>query len=89
MKDMLDRIRTAVTKRGSAAFILAAVVLGVLVGLATAILAWLIAGVEIATESFRDWTTWERAAFLVTIPIGITISWALNLSGALGFQAVA
>ena len=78
MKAAIDRLLTAVRKRGSAAFILAAVILGILVGLATAVLAWLIEGVVIATESFGDWTGWGRAAFLVTIPIGLTIAWLLN-----------
>ena len=78
MKAAIDRLLTAVRKRGSAAFILAAVILGILVGLATAVLAWLIEGVVIATESFGDWTGWGRAAFLVTIPVGLTIAWLLN-----------
>jgi CIC family chloride channel protein len=78
VKASLARLRTAVRTRGAAAFLLAAVILGVLVGLATAVLAWLIEGVVVATVAFGDWTAWGRAAFLVTIPIGITISWALN-----------
>jgi len=78
VKDILNRINAAVRKRGAAAFLLAAVTLGVVVGFATAALAWLIEGAEIATETFGDWTMWGQAAFLVTIPVGITISWALN-----------
>jgi CIC family chloride channel protein len=78
VKASLTRLRTAVRKRGAAAFLLAAVILGIVVGFATAVLAWLIEGVEVATDTFGDWTAWGRAAFLITIPIGITISWALN-----------
>ena len=50
MRDALTRLKTAVRTRGAAAFLLAALMLGVIVGLATAVLALLIAGVEIATE---------------------------------------
>ncbi len=78
MKDTFDGLRTAVRKRGSAAFLLAAVVLGVLVGFATAVLAWMIEAVEVFTVNFATWSTLERAVFLVTIPAALTISWALN-----------
>jgi CIC family chloride channel protein len=78
MPTFLDRFRTAVRKRGTAAFLIAAVLLGVLVGFATALLAWAIEGVEIFTDEFATWTTWGRAVFLLTIPVGLTISWALN-----------
>lgn len=65
-------------KRGAAAFVIAAVVLGVLAGLAAAVLAWLIDGVEIFTAELATWTTWSRAVFFVTIPIGLLVSWLLN-----------
>lgn len=64
--------------RGTAAFLLAALVLGVFVGLAAALLAWTIDGVESLTAAFGDWTMWTRAVFLVTIPIGLFASWLLN-----------
>ena len=78
MTSVRERVRDSLGKRGTTSFLFAAVVLGVLVGLATAALALLIEGVEILTEAFGDWTNWGVWAFLVTIPIGISISWWIN-----------
>lgn len=78
MPTALTRLRTAARKRGAAAFLLASLVLGVLVGLATAVLAWTIEGVEIFTDNFATWSTWSRASLLLLIPAGMTISWLLN-----------
>lgn len=64
--------------RGAAAFLLASVLLGIMVGLATAILAWGIDGVESLTRELSNWATWERAVVFVTIPIGIMVSWLIN-----------
>lgn len=74
----LERIQTAFQSRGAAAFLLAAVVLGILVGIATAVMAWMIDGFETLTVEFGDWSAWGRAAFFVTIPLGILASWLLN-----------
>ncbi len=71
-------LQSMVRKRGSAAFVIAAVVLGVLVGVAAALLAWLIDGVETFTKDMATWTTWTRAIFFVTIPVGLFLSWFLN-----------
>jgi CIC family chloride channel protein len=65
-------------RRGAAAFLLAAVILGILVGVAAAVLAVGIDWVESFTDAVGDWTTWQRAAFFITIPLGITASWTLN-----------
>lgn len=71
-------LQSMVRKRGAAAFVIAAVVLGILVGVAAAVLAWLIDGVENFTRDMATWTTWSRAVFFITIPIGLFISWLLN-----------
>jgi CIC family chloride channel protein len=78
MANLLDRARDGLTKRGTTSFLIAAVVLGVLVGLATAGLALLIDVVESVTRSFGDWTNWGVLAFAITIPVGMSISWWLN-----------
>ncbi|KAA3641521.1 MAG: hypothetical protein DWP92_01055, partial [Armatimonadetes bacterium] len=78
MKGVLQRLQALSQSRGTASFLLAAVVLGVLVGFATAILAWGIDGVETLTRELSEWTTWERGLFFVVIPVGIFISWMLN-----------
>lgn len=75
MANLLDRARDGLTKRGTTSFLIAAVVLGVLVGLATAGLALLIDVVESVTRSFGDWTNWGVLAFAITIPVGMSISW--------------
>ena len=75
---MRERVRSGLGKRGTTSFLFASVVLGIIVGLATAALALLIEGVEVLTELFGDRTGWGVWAFLVTIPIGMSISWWLN-----------
>ncbi|MGI9585920.1 MAG: chloride channel protein [Acidimicrobiia bacterium] len=78
MANVLDRVKEGLTKRGTTSFLMAAVVLGVLVGLATALLAWLIHYVESLTASFGMWTNWGVMAFAITIPVGMSVSWWLN-----------
>ena len=75
-----ERVRQGLQKRGTTSFLVAAVVLGLLVGFATALLAVLIEASENLTEAFGDWTGWGVWAFLITIPIGLSISWWLNRS---------
>ena len=75
-----ERMRDGLTKRGTTSFLIAAVVLGLLVGFATALLAVLIEGSENLTEAFGEWTGWGVWAFVVTIPIGLSVSWWLNKS---------
>lgn len=65
-------------QRGTTSFLVASVVLGVLVGLATALLAFLIDVSETLTMQFGEWTDWGLYAFLITIPVGLSISWWLN-----------
>lgn len=78
MTTRLDKVRAAFRKRGTTSFLVAAVVLGGLVGLGTAVLAILVDIVETWTDSFGDWTNWGLWAFAVTIPIGMSVSWWLN-----------
>ena len=73
-----ERMQSILHRRGAAAFLLAAVVLGILVGAATAILAMGVDLFETFTDTVGEWSTWQRAAFFVTIPFGITVSWSLN-----------
>ncbi len=75
---ILERLQAFSQRRGAASFLLAAVVLGILVGIATALLAWGIDGVETLTRELSKWTTWERGLFFVVIPVGLLISWILN-----------
>ncbi|MGI9666569.1 MAG: chloride channel protein [Acidimicrobiia bacterium] len=75
---LADRIRNVTKQRGTTSFLVASVVLGVLVGVATALLALLIDVSETLTHAFGEWTNWGLWAFLITIPIGLSISWWLN-----------
>ncbi|MEN8041039.1 MAG: chloride channel protein [Actinomycetota bacterium] len=75
---MNDRLRAALRKRGTAAFMLAAVVLGLFVGLAAALLVGLVHWVSEGTENFSDWSGWGVWAVAATIPIGMTASWLID-----------
>ena len=70
--------RDQFASRGAAAFLTAALVVGVLVGLGAALLVWAIAVVFSVFRSVDDALSWGRWLFLVSIPIGLLISWSLN-----------
>jgi CIC family chloride channel protein len=76
------RFRRWVTERfatrGTASFLTAALALGVLVGIGAAVLVWAIAGVFHVWESTEDALGWGTWLFVVSIPIGLLISWGLN-----------
>ena len=76
--DIVGRIKAAFRRRGTASFLFAAVVLGVLVGLAAALLVWLIEFVRTGATSFSDWSQWGIWVVVVTIPIGMTASWLID-----------
>ena len=78
MSRAFDRARSSLTKRGTTSFLIAAVVLGALVGVATAGLAVLIDAVETLADAFADWTSWGVWAFAVLIPAGMAASWWMN-----------
>lgn len=71
-------VRESFATRGTASFLTAALVLGVLVGLGAAVLVWAIAGVFRIWESTDDALGWGTWLFVVSIPIGLLISWGLN-----------
>jgi CIC family chloride channel protein len=71
-------VRERFATRGTASFLTAALVLGVLVGLGAAVLVWAIAGVFHIWESTEDALGWGTWLFVVSIPIGLLISWGLN-----------
>ena len=71
-------IRAQFEERGTAQFLTAAVALGVLVGLGAAVLVWAIAGVFWIWESSNESLGWGTSLFVVSIPIGLLISWGLN-----------
>jgi CIC family chloride channel protein len=71
-------VRERFETRGTASFLTAALVLGVLVGLGAAVLVWAIAGVFRIWESTEDAVGWGTWLFVVSIPIGLLISWGLN-----------
>jgi chloride channel protein, CIC family len=57
---------------------MASVILGVLVGLATASLAVLIEYVSRGSTWFGDWTGWGTWAFVALVPVGMVVSWLIN-----------
>ncbi len=71
-------VRTHFASHGTASFLTAALALGVLVGLGAAVLVWAIAGVFWTWGTANDSLGWGRWLFVVSIPFGLLISWALN-----------
>jgi CIC family chloride channel protein len=69
------RIRRALRKRGAAAFLAASLAVGILVGLAAAILFLLVGWVGDLSRSAADaWGSWTP---VIVVPIGIFLSWLL------------
>lgn len=66
------------TQRGTAAFLLAAFVLGVLVGLGAAILVWTIQFSHNSYSALDTALQWGRYFLLLSIPIGLLIAWLLD-----------
>ncbi len=66
------------SSRGTAAFLLAALVLGILVGLGAAILVWAIAFVTGGTVRVDEFLGWGRWIFVLSLPVGLLVSWALD-----------
>ena len=73
-----DTFKTTLRKRGAASFLVAALVLGVLVGLAAALLVALVQLVTEGSLSFSEWTGWGIRAVVITVPVGITASWLID-----------
>ena len=65
-------------QRGTTAFLIAALVLGLLVGLGAAVLVW---AIEFAHEAFTaldDLLGWGKWFILLAIPLALLISWSLD-----------
>jgi CIC family chloride channel protein len=73
-----DRFKAALRQRGAASFLVAALVLGILAGLAAALLVILVQLVTDGTLTFSDWTGWGIWAVVVAIPVGMTVSWLID-----------
>ncbi len=71
-------VRQQFLARGTAQFLTASLALGILVGLGAAVLVWAIAFAFSIWESADDALGWGRWFFVVSIPIGLLISWGLN-----------
>ncbi len=76
--DIAAKLKAGLRKRGTASFLFAAVVLGLFVGLAAALLVTLIQLVSQGTVRFSDWTKWGVWAVAITIPVGMTASWLID-----------
>ncbi len=68
----------AVESRGATAFIAASLVVGVLVGLGASVLVWLIGAVTWIVNLLREDLSLGIWAVLITVPIGLLISWGIN-----------
>jgi chloride channel protein, CIC family len=78
MRQIREWVRNQFAKRGTAQFLTASLALGVLVGLGAAVLVWAIAGVFWVWESMERSLGWGAWLYVVTIPVGLLISWGLN-----------
>jgi CIC family chloride channel protein len=71
---VLQRFKTSLLQRGAAAFMAASLGVGVIVGLAAALLVWL-------TQLLRDLSEWgidDRSwLVIVIVPVGLTIAWGI------------
>jgi CIC family chloride channel protein len=65
-------------QRGTTAFLIAALVLGVLVGLGAAVLVWAIEFSHTAFETLDDLLGWGKWFILLAIPLALLISWLLD-----------
>ena len=75
---IVESFQAVLRKRGTASFLFAAVVLGVFVGVAGALLVALVHYVSEGTKAFSTWTTWGIWAVIVTVPVGMTASWLID-----------
>ena len=71
-------VREQFASRSTTQFLIASLVLGVLVGLGAAVLLWATDGVFRLWENAEDALGWGRWLFLVSIPLGLLISWGLD-----------
>jgi len=78
MRSLLQKFRTEIGARGTAGFLLASMLLGILVGVATSALAVLIRLTEEGSLNFSVWTGWGKWAVLALVPVGLFVSWFLD-----------
>jgi CIC family chloride channel protein len=64
--------------RGTAAFMFAALVLGLIVGVGAAVLVWAIELVFRGTANIDDYLEWGRWFVVLSVPVGILVSWLLD-----------
>ena len=78
----MSRIRSwtsnALASRGTAAFLIAALALGVLVGLGAAVLVWVIGWVSRGYIEIDHALGWGRWVLLLSVPSGLFVSWFLD-----------
>lgn len=77
MTTVRTRARQLLNSRGQAAFLTAALVIGFLVGLAVSLLVVLIEGASSATEWVHDQVGSSELTYLITIPAGLLVAWAI------------
>ena len=82
MHTLTAQLRRLLRSRGDAAFLIAAVVVGVLVGLGAALLVTLIDLVRDVVEPVREgtsnWSGFGRWAAIVALPAGLLVSYLIN-----------
>jgi CIC family chloride channel protein len=73
-----SRTRDALTSRGQTAFLSAALLLGILVGLGASVLVWSIAFVADILKHANSVAGLGRWIVVISIPLGLLASWSLN-----------
>lgn len=71
---VLQKAKTALLQRGAAAFMAASLGVGVIVGLAAALLVWLTQLLRDASEWGMDGRSW---LVILIVPVGLTIAWGI------------
>lgn len=71
-------ISNFLARRGTAAFLIAALVLGILVGLGAAVLVWAIALAREAFGALDGFLGWGKWFVLLAIPLALLIAWTLD-----------
>jgi CIC family chloride channel protein len=78
MVTLRSKLRTALASRGQTAFLSAALMLGILVGLGASLLVWGIALVAGSLKDIDEVAGIGRWMVVMSIPLGLLASWSLN-----------
>ncbi len=78
MHRALGTLRTLLSKRGTTAFLIASIALGVLVGIGTSVLTVSIEVVERFTSAVGDRLSWGSWLFVIAVPLGMFVAYWLN-----------